>query len=184
MHRIIRLHPYQQGPRLIQHVHSPPRPGHHITIRRHLQPIRRPLLTLIYRPFVGDVRSVALHVEGEDDAGAGGVEGGAKGGKERGDGAGVGAGVGDVNGGVARGDGDAVGLSEGVFDDVDGAGGRAETVGGGGKLWGSVGEFVEPGVFWGAILDWVMLSLMLRRGRAGPGSEGAVHRSFEGDLEN
>ena len=60
-----------------------------------------------------------------------------------------GARVGDVDGAVAGGEGDAVGLGEGVFDEVDGAGGWAEAVGGRGELGRGHGEVAEISVVCG-----------------------------------
>lgn len=59
----------------------------------------------------------------------------------------MGARVGDVDGAEVRREGDAVRLLQRGLNDVDGAGGRAEPVGGGGELWGGVGQGVEPAVF-------------------------------------
>lgn len=52
----------------------------------------------------------------------------------------VGARVGDVDGAVIRGEGDAVGLGEGVFHDMQGAGGGGEAVGGCAELRWGVGQ--------------------------------------------
>ena len=147
LHRIIRLYPHQQRPRLVQHIYPLPRGRHHIPVPRHLEPVRHPPLREIQGAFVRDVRAVAGDVEGVNGAFTRGVEGGALGSEGGGNGAGDGARVGDVDGAFIGGDGNAVGLGEGVFDDVDGAGGGAETVRGGFELRGCVGEFVEPGIF-------------------------------------
>lgn len=54
--------------------------------------------------------------------------------------------VGDVHGVEGGGEGDAAGLGERVFDDVDGARGGTEAVGGGRELGGCAGEVAEVSI--------------------------------------
>ena len=149
LHSKARPHPNQQRPPFIQHIHPLPRRCNDIPILRNLQSIRYIILGEIYRSLLSQIGSVFAEIVGVNRTLACLVVGDTTGARE-GDVAVKGTRVGDVNGAEGGREGDTVGLRECVFNEVDGARGGAEAVGGGGELWRCGGEVAEVSI----VLSW------------------------------